>query len=35
MKGAFHKGVQDIGWGRLSQNYLCVSMTVVEDLIED
>ena len=25
MKGALHEGVQDIGWGRMSQTY-CVSV---------
>ena len=31
MKGAFHEGVQDIGWGRMSRTY-CVS---VRDRSED
>ena len=35
VKGALHKGVQDIGWGRMSRTY-CVSVRDrSEDFIED
>ena len=35
MKGALHKGVQNIEYGRMSQTYrACAPMIIVEDLNE-